>query len=307
MKNTSKILTVTIGTSAYNEENNIKNMLESVIRQNEETVLIKQIIAISDGSIDKTVEMAKSLNDPRIKVINDRRRLGKISRVNQLFKLFSTDVLVIIDSDMVMKDKNALKNIAEKFLNDKTTALVCGETEPLTARTFLESAINNYIIVRKSLEKEFCFGNTAYGAHAFLAYSKRFAKSLTIPKGILNDDAYSYFTCVSKGYKRYFASNAIALYRSPGSIKDHLNQSARHLAGGHQLKKYFGSDTIDKGFFVPTTIMIKTVLYQLLRNPIGYIFLKMLNSYCYYKSRKVADKLDTKWEVITTSKNLATN
>ena len=297
-----KKITVSIGTSAYNEERNIINMLLSVIAQKENIFRIKEIIVISDGSTDGTVKKVKSMKDKRIKVINDGRRLGQPARVNQLLKSFSADVLVLIDSDMVMKDKNTLENMVKKFIQDKTTALVCGETEPLPARTFLESAINKYRYARKSLEKEFCFGNTAYCAHAFLAFSKKFARSLHLPKGILNGDAFSYFTSVSRGLTHYFAKDAVALYRSPSSIKDHINQSTRHLAGGIQLYDYFGKEFIDAGFAVPKKIMRKLLFYQLRKNPLGYIFLKILNLYCDYKSRKARNTLNTKWITITSSK-----
>lgn len=302
MKNNRK-LTVSIGTSAFNEENNIKNMLESVISQHEKTIKIKEIIVISDGCTDKTVKIAKSIKDERIQVIDDGKRLGQPSRINQLLKLFSADIIVLIDSDMIMRDNTVVENITKKFHQDKNTALACGNSEPLQARTFLESAINNYIYARNSLEKEFRFGNTAYGAHAFLAYSKKFAKILAIPKGILNADAYGYFTCVAKGYKRYYTEDAMVLYRSPSSIKDHVNQSIRHLAGGIQLHDYFGKEFIDRGFYVPRKIKIKLLLYQLRRNPLGYFFLKLLNLYCAILSRSLSKNFDIRWKTIDSSKN----
>lgn len=300
--NNNRILTVSIGTSAFNEEHNIKNMLESVIVQREKTIEIKEIIVISDGSTDKTVKMAKSIKDKRIQVIDDRKRLGQPARVNQLLKSFNSDVLVLIDSDMILKDNKAIEKITKKFHQDKDTALVCGNKEPLPARTFLESAINNYIYARNSLENEFSFVNTAYVAHAFLAYSKKFARALVIPKDILNADAYGYFTCSAKGYKRYYAEDAIVLYRSPSSIKDHVNQSIRHLAGGIQLYNYFGKEFVDDGFAVPAPIMLKIMLYQLRKNPLGYIFLKILHLYCSFKSKKDNKNLNTKWTTITSSK-----
>jgi len=297
-----KKISVSIGTSAYNEENNIKHMLLSVIAQKENLFKIKEIIVVSDGSKDSTVKIVKSIKDKRIKVIDDGKRLGQPARINQLFKLFKSDVLVLIDSDMIMKYKDTLEKLTEKFVYDKTTALVCGETEPLPARTFLESAINNYRYARKSLEKEFCFGSTAYCAHAFLAFSKKYARSLQLPKGILNGDAFSYFTSVSRGLTHYFATDAITLYRSPSSIRDHINQSTRHLAGGIQLYDYFGKEFIDAGFAVPQKIRLKLLFYQLRQNPIGYIFLKIINLYCGYKSRKASKSLNIRWTTIISSK-----
>lgn len=302
MKNKNR-LTISIGTSAYNEEQNILNLLKSLSSQKEDAIKIIEIIVISDGSTDDTVRIAKTVKDKRIKVIDYGKRLGQPSRIGQLLKMFKGDVLVLIDSDMITKDVKTFKNVTKKFIEDEETALVCGETEPLPARTFLESAINNYISSRRSLTNEFNFGSTAYCAHAFLAYSKKFAKTLSIPKNILNPDAYSYFMCKSKGYQAIFAKDAVALYRSPQSIKDHLNQATRHIIGGLQLKKYFGEELVDAGFAIPKPILTRLMLCQLKKNPVGYIVLKILNFYCKYLSIRNKN-FDPKWTTIKSSKRL---
>ena len=301
MKN-NKLLTVSIGTSAYNEVNNIKSMLLSVIGQKEEKVKIEEVIVISDGSTDSTAKVAESVKDNRIKIIDDGKRMGKATRINLLLKMFRGDVLVIVDSDMLLKNKIAIENMTKKFIEDKTTALVCGNAQPVSARNFLESTINNYIFARNSLDKKFSFGDTAYSAHGLLAYSKTFARTLSIPKKIINDDTFSYFMCLSKGFKYYFAKNGVVLYRSPSSIKDHIYQSIRHLAGGFQLYDYFGKEVVDKGFYVPGKIKLKLLLYQLKRNPLGYVFLKILNLYCAFRSKNLSKNFDIRWDEIRSSK-----
>lgn len=298
-----KKLTISVGTSAYNEEQNIAKMLESVCNQKEKTIRIREIIVVSDGSLDKTVKAAKKIKDERIKIFDDRKRKGLSSRFNELLNKFNGDILVIVDSDMLMKDKLTVEKMASYFAKDPSTALVCGNTEPLPAKTFLEGAINNYILVRESLGKEYSFGNTAYGAHAFLAFSRKFAKSLSIPKNILNPDAYSYFTCKSKGYQTIFAKDAVALYRSPQSINDHINQATRHIIGGSQLKKYFEEELVDAGFTIPKPILTKLMFLQLKKNPVGYIVLKILNFYCQYLSIRNKN-FDPKWTTIKSSKKL---
>ena len=303
MKNRKKIA-VSVGTSAFNEANNIKNMLVSVLAQKEKNFVLKEILVVSDGSSDNTVAIAQSIKDKRIKIFNDRKRFGQPSRIAQMLKTFKGDVFILIDSDMVMKNNLTIEKMVSKFRSDAETALVCGETYPLTPRTFLEKAINNYRYARTYLEHKniFDFGKTAYSAHAFLAYSKKFARGLSIPHNVLNPDAFSYFACITNGYKQHYENRAVALYSSPQNLKDHINQSIRHLAGGVQLYDYFGKKSVDAGFTVPSKIMIKIMLYQLRKNPLGYIFLKILNLYCGYKSRKGSKNLDIKWTTITSSK-----
>ena len=48
MKN-KKLLNISVGAAAYNEEQNIVNMLKSVVSQKEKTVKIVEIIVISEA------------------------------------------------------------------------------------------------------------------------------------------------------------------------------------------------------------------------------------------------------------------
>lgn len=308
MKNTKqRELTVSIGIPAYNEEQNIKNMLLSARAQQELKIHIKEIIAVSDGSTDKTVELAKSVNDRRIKVIEYTKRRGKPTVLNRLFKIFKGDVLAIIDADLILNDELTIEKLTSIFRKDKTVGIVTGGVQPLPAKKFLESAINNYISARNALFTKYSIQGSAYTARGFIAYSRKFLNNFVLPEEILNDDAYSYFYCLRNGYRVRYEKEAIAWCRSPQFIKDHINQSTRHLTGGIQLYKYFGQEMVDKGFRLPKMALIRILLYQLLRNPIGYVFLKTLNIYCHFRSKSLMDKIDNKWDVITTTKNLATN
>ena len=68
--------TVTIGIPAYNEEANIKNLLDSILSQIQNNFIIDEIIVVSDGSSDKTADIVRSLNNSLINLIEDKERLG---------------------------------------------------------------------------------------------------------------------------------------------------------------------------------------------------------------------------------------
>lgn len=302
-----KKITLTIGISAYNEEQNIKRVLNSVLNQREDTFRIREILVYSDGSTDNTVQIAKSIGDKRLKVFDDGVRVGKPTRLNMIFRKFKSDILVIIDSDMYLKNNMSLEYLLNNFKNDKNIHLAAGNTEPVKPRTFIEKAVANFKICREEMESFYSFGNTAYGAHAYLAYSSKFARSLVLPGNILNDDAYSYFMCIKKGYKFAFARNSKAMYRAPQNLEDFCKQSIRHRAGGVQLFEYFGKDTVLDAFYVPGKILLLLMIKQLIRNPLGYIFLRSFNLYFYLKtnySKHIKKQFDAKWDVIHSSKIL---
>lgn len=301
MKKQHKI-PISIGTSAYNEEYNIKHMLESVCRQKGPSFKIKEILVISDGSTDATVKKVQSIKNRKIKLINDNQRKGQPQRIAELLKKFNGQYLVLLDADLIMNSKDVIEKLIAKFASDKQLGLVAAHLHPLPPKTFLEAAINNYRYGREYLEREYSFNNSVYGAHGCLVYSQKFGKSLKIPPDVMSVDTFSYFSCITRGYKFAHVKDAVVLYRSPQTIKDHINQAKRHYTGGLQVKKYFGADLVDRKFRVPKLIMLKIMLFQVLRNPLGYIFLKILNTYCAYKSHAMLNRLNIAWEPISSSK-----
>ena len=50
----NKKLTVSVGIPAYDEEANIKSLLEAILQQRQENFILKSIIVVSDGSTDRT-------------------------------------------------------------------------------------------------------------------------------------------------------------------------------------------------------------------------------------------------------------
>lgn len=302
MKN-RKRLTVSIGTAAYNEEQNIKHMLASVLSQKEKNIKIKEILVISDGSSDNTVAYAKSFKDKRIKIFDDHKRLGKTPRVNQFLKTSKSDILVVIDADCIIDDTNAIEEMANKFTLDNKVGFVGGNTKPLPGKNFIEKAINNYVDSRIELSRRLDTDN-AYFARALFAYSRDFAKSFEIPAKIINDDTYSFIVCHQSGFKFAFAPKAIAWFRSPQNLSDHFRQGARHIEGGRQLEKYFGKKIVKDAFKLPLKALLILALMQIMKNPFGYFFLKILNLYSDVKHKAIKTNFDVKWDASQTSKRL---
>ena len=303
MKQKSK-LTVTIGIPAYNEEENINRLLRFLATQRQKKISIQKIIVVSDGSTDKTVAEVKKFKDKRILYIESDQRLGKPSRLNQLFAAVNSEILVIIDADTICPDPLTIEKLVSKFRLKNNIGLVTGNTQPLPGRTFIEESINNYIDARNRAEKYFDIGKTAYSTRGFLAYSRGFLKNFRIPVDILNDDAYSYFTCISSEWKHVYAKNAIAYYRLSGSMSDYSRQIIRYMRGGQQLHKYFEGKQVSGAIKIPLKIALRILIYQLLHNPIGYIVLKTVFLYSYLYFRLSNKKYEVKWQSIRTTKSI---
>lgn len=281
----TKITTVTVGIAAYNEEGSIRRLIQSLLNQHIKNIKLECIHVISDGSSDGTVREAKRVHDNRVHITDDGKRKGPSVRHQEIFASCNSDVLVMIDADMVVKSRSTLAAIVTPFLENPDLDLVTGEILPLEARTFIESAVNNYRIARYKLRHAFEWGKTGYSAHGFYAVSRKFAHSITIIRGIMAFDAYCFLYAMKHQKVCFFSQNAIVYYRSPQTVADVANQFLRHHRGGVQLESVFGSEFVRSKFKVPALINLQLLTYQLLRNPLGYFAIKLIFIYSKLKAR----------------------
>ncbi|MEN9408017.1 MAG: hypothetical protein RLZZ455_1233 [Candidatus Parcubacteria bacterium] len=297
-------ITVSVGTAAYNEGANIEMMLRSVLKQTQKNIVIKEILIASDGSTDDTVSKVKSLRSKQIKVIAGSSRKGQPYRLNQILQKFQSQYLVIMDADSVLGRPDAIEKLIGCFVKDSRIGLVAGNTIPIHGETFLEKSANNYIYARQKLQKNYNFGKKALVAHAYLAFSKRLAGEMSLPKGIMNSDAYSYFEAKRRGYKVGYSHASVVYYRSPSTVREYVRQKTRQIAGGRQLDEYFGNKTVKEGFSPPLWVMRELLKEQLRLSPIGYLLVKVLFTFSSLRGKRFKRKMDTRWEIAGSTKGI---
>mgnify|MGYP000995059476 CR=1 FL=1 len=101
-------LSLTIGITAFNEAKNIGNILRSIAEQNKKYYVLKALYVVNDGSTDETAKIVRreKATNSKIKFISDGKRLGKCMRLNQLYKMNASDVLITFDADIILKNKS---------------------------------------------------------------------------------------------------------------------------------------------------------------------------------------------------------
>jgi glycosyltransferase involved in cell wall biosynthesis len=87
---------VSIGMPIFNCETTLRSAVNSILNQ---TYSNWELILIDDGSNDKTLEIANSFNDSRIKVIADRLNLKLPTRLNQAIDLSKGKYFARMDGD----------------------------------------------------------------------------------------------------------------------------------------------------------------------------------------------------------------
>lgn len=89
-------IAVTIGIPFYNAEATLLDAIRSVFAQ---THTNWELILIDDGSTDRSLKLAQTINDPRVTVYSDGENRRLAARLNQLTKLAKYDFIARMDAD----------------------------------------------------------------------------------------------------------------------------------------------------------------------------------------------------------------
>ena len=282
MKREKQFVKISIGISALNEENNIRNILKDILSQERARWDLEEILLYCDGCTDTTVARAESIKSRYMKVTDNKQRKGKVYRVNQMLKNFKGDILVIFDADISLKDRNVITNLIKQFEFNSKVMLVGGNSRVYTPHSFFQKAIfTSYYVYFKSRET-LRGGHNAFGCTgACLALRKEFAKKVNIPINIISEDTYLYFSCLKMGYKFRHAKDAIVYYKLAGSLKNFLKQIFRtHPESVHLIfKEHFG-DMVEKEYKRPIGFYIKAIIEVFSRNPLGTLYMVLLKISC---------------------------
>jgi glycosyltransferase involved in cell wall biosynthesis len=119
---------VTISMPVHNNEGSVARAIRSILLQ---TCSNWELLIIDDGSRDRTLSLARSFDDRRIKVLSDGRRMGVVARLNQSIDLTHSEYFARLDGDDVAYPTRIDRQL--KYLKDHpdvdlvgTQALVFG-------------------------------------------------------------------------------------------------------------------------------------------------------------------------------------
>ena len=233
--------TVTIGIPAHNEEANIKNSLESILSQKRDNFKLEKIIVICDGCDDATEDKAREFSKkyPIIEVVSDGQKRGKSQRLNELYQMNRSDIVVTFDADIVLDGFNIVDDLIKNI--DKECVVAGANFRPLKGKTIFEKFINAGDALWYEIRKNARGGDSIYNsAGCAVALEKYFAKSIFYPKDTISDQVYLYLFLKSKGKNFFFSKSAIVLYRNTNNWKDFLSMNSRSQFGRRFAERYFG-------------------------------------------------------------------
>ena len=107
-------MAITIGIPFYNAEAYLADAIRSVFAQTYEDW---ELILIDDGSTDNSLAIARSVDDPRVRVYSDGKNKKLASRLNELTQLATYEFIARMDADDLISPSRLEKQmkIFEKF------------------------------------------------------------------------------------------------------------------------------------------------------------------------------------------------
>jgi cellulose synthase/poly-beta-1,6-N-acetylglucosamine synthase-like glycosyltransferase len=186
--------------SAYNEERCIAQKIENFLscRYSGDA----ELIVVSDGSSDRTAEIAESMRSERVRVTSQPERRGKGVAVNAGAELARGEVLVFTDAN-AMFAPDALENVARP-LRDKSIGLVTGVSR--YPGDTIGSAYQRYEQMLKGLESR--LGVVAGADGALYAMRRELFKPLD--PALINDFVHPILTSIA-GAQSVMARDAFVL------------------------------------------------------------------------------------------------
>lgn len=250
---------VTVSIPFYNPGAVFIHSINSVLLQ---TYTNLEVLLVNDGSTDGSLELAQSIQDPRVKVINDNMNKGLNYRLNQIIDIASGDYLARMDADDLMALDRIEKQV-DFLLNhpelDLVTSGLCSIDSEWNVLGFRGPE-------KKGVDNELNFESLVFGlkcpVHASLLAKRSWCKRNYYSDKYQRIEDYNlWLTACKKGdLKIGFLNEYLYYYEESNSI----NPTNLSLAYKNQFKLVFNEFYGDIRFVVLTKFLLKICLKRFL-------------------------------------------
>ena len=294
--------TLTVGIPAYNEEANIAYLLEDLLQQKKDGFILERIIVSSDASTDNTDPIVRTFSDRGIDLISSKKREGNAQRQNQIFEVSTSDIVVILNADVLLADENFLKKLITPLLNDAAD-LTSSSYKTIGNKNFFSTLLETSVQIKHFIYSALKNGNNIYNCYGVSrAFSKRMYSMLRFTSSI-GEDAFSYLFCIQHKMKFIYVPETFVFIKVPDNLSDHQKQSLRFIQSKKLLEKEFGTKETQREYMLPIGLLLRSVSIYFIRQPLHVllyvcIFLSMLVKSFFTKNMK------NTWDIAKSSKQL---
>ena len=222
---------VTVVIPAYNEQRHIVAKLRSVLDSSYPYDRL-QVLVVIDGASDGTVAAVRTINDPRLRVVEKPLRAGKPVALNDAMQLVNTPLTVLTDAAELL-ERNTLRRLVQRF-EDPQIGAVSGEILMVDADSGFGQSLGLYWHYETFIRAREALLGSVVGATGPL-YAIRTALYRPLPPDTVLDDVAIPFEIIQQGYRIGYASDARATERCTPSGAQEFVRKRRTLAGNYQI------------------------------------------------------------------------
>lgn len=215
---------------AYNEERYLAQKLANVTALDYPRERLEIVVA-SDGSTDRTADIARQFADRGVALIALPQNVGKTALLNQVVPRLRGELVVLSDVSGVL-EPGALRRLVRPFA-DAAVGCVSGLyrlTGGGDARAAGEGLYWRYETFIKRQESRL---HSILGGHGAF-YAIRAALFRTLPEGTINDDYLIPMQIVAEGHRAVYEPTAVAWEQELASWQGEFARRRRIAAGNCQ-------------------------------------------------------------------------
>ena len=196
---------VSVIIAAYNEERTIEARIRNLLSLDYPKEKLEIIVA-SDGSTDRTVELARQFENERVKVLDFKENRGRASVHNDAVKVAKGDILIFTDAETEFRE-DFVKEIVKMFASPKIGAgageiLVRARNAPIG-----EAGIFYTSIERKQRHYEHKLGILPFASGACFCIRRRLWEDIPVHSDI---DNVLPLRVIQKDFLIFYCKNAVA-------------------------------------------------------------------------------------------------
>lgn len=272
---------VSVVLSVWNEEDVIEKKMQNLLSLDYPADQMEIFIG-SDGSTDRTNEILANVRDPRVHVVINEQRQGKMATINALVEAGhgvplrgSTNEIIVFTDARQIFEPTAIRELAANF-SDPSVGCVSGELifqekeeEGATAK-----GVNLYWNYEKFIRKNESRLHSMLGATGAI-YAIRKELFVPIPAWIVLDDMYVPFQIIRKGRRAILDESARAYDHAADSPREEHRRKTRTLFGNYQIFGLFPD--LFNPFRSPVAIQLFSHKFLRVLIPLFMIALFILN------------------------------
>jgi cellulose synthase/poly-beta-1,6-N-acetylglucosamine synthase-like glycosyltransferase len=226
-----KLRTVSFVIAVYNGEKFLERKLKTILSLNYPRELM-DILVVSDGSTDRTDEIARSFAGAGVRFMRVRHG-GKATALNAAVPRVSGEVLVLCDVRQTL-EPDCLRNVVACF-GDPKVGSVSPKTIIVAGDSHEEATTSAYWRYEDWIRQRHTRIDSTFGYSGAFAAMRR-SLWVPLPPGTLLDDVYVPLKAFFQGYRILYESMA-TMYDYPTVLHSEFRRKVRLQAGLYQMLK----------------------------------------------------------------------